>query len=195
MSLNYPLNMQPIVNNIYTVFFKQDTGKRSKKCDQLLKVLIRLFAAVIPLTVAFGVSNLVTVLQYAGLSGFMLSFIFPAALQLQSIRVCKKVFRGVRSVQAMFPTDDSTEKEKSDSMKLSTGAHIVCSLQEKKPQSSLYMKKPHNEPSLYMTPYSTRILSHPIAVIIIGAIGGLLFLLTIASFFFGPEKLPSCLGE
>ena len=186
MSLNYALNTQPIANNIYSVFFRQDTRKRSKRCDQLLKCLIRLFAAVIPLTVAFGVSNLVTVLQYAGLSGFMLSFIFPTALQLQSIRVCKKVFRGVRSVQAMFPTDDSTEKEKSDSMKLSTGAHIVCSPQE---------KKPHNESSLYMTPYSTQVLSHPIAVIIIGAIGGLLLLLTIGSLFLKPEKLPTCLGE
>ena len=181
--LNYPLNIQPIVNNIYSVFFRQDTRKRSKRCDRLLKVLIRLFAAVIPLTVAFGVSNLVTVLQYSGLPGFMLSFIFPTALQLQSIRVCKKVFRGVRSVQAMFPTDDSTEKEKSDSMKLSTSDHIVCSSQEKKPQSSLYM-----------TPYSTRILSHPITVIITGAIGTLIFLLTIASLFNEPEKLPGCKG-
>ena len=182
--LNYALNMQPIANNIYSVFCRQGTGKRSKRCDQLLRVLIRLFAAVIPLSVAFGVSNLVTVLQYAGLSGFLLSFTFPTALQLQSIRVCKKVFRGVRSVQAMFPIDDSTEKEKAGSMKLSKSDNIVCSPQEKKPQSSLYM-----------TPYSTRILSHPIAVIIIGAIGGLLLLLTIGSLFLKPEKLPTCPGE
>ena len=186
MSLNYALNTQPIANNIYSVFFSRVTRKRSKRCDQLLKVLIRFFAAVTPLTIAFGVSNLVTVLQYAGLSGFLLSFIFPTALQLQSIRVCKKVFRGVRSVQAMFPTDDLTEEETSDSMKLNTGADVIHCPQEKKPQ---------NETSLYMTPYSTRILSHPIAVTIIGAIGGLFFLLTIASLFFEPEKLPSCLGK
>ena len=182
--LNYPLNVQPIANNIYSVFCRQDTRKRSKRCGQLLKVLIRLFAAVIPLSVAFGVSNLVTVLQYSGLSGFLLSFVFPTALQLQSVRVCKKVFRGIRSVQVMFPTDNSTEKEKSDSMKLSTSDHIVCSSQEKKPPSSFYM-----------TPYSTRILSHPIAVIIIGTIGGLLLLLTIGSLFFTPEKLPTCSRE
>ena len=182
--LNYPLNIQPIVNNIYSVFFKQDTGKRSKRCDHLLKFLIRLFAAVIPLSVAFGVSNLITVLQYAGLSGFLLAFIFPTALQLQSIRVCKKVFHGVCSVQTFrFTTADSTEKEKNDNMKLGTGA---CSPQEKKPQ---------NESSLYMTPYSTRILSHPIAVTIVGAIGIFIFLLTIASLFFKPEKLPACLRE
>ena len=140
MSLNYTINIQPIANNIYSVFCRQDTGKRSKKCDQLLKCLIRLFAAVVPLTVAFGISNLVTMLQYAGLSGFILSFFFPTALQLQSIRVCKKTFRGVCTVQAMFPADDAKEKGKHDSMKLSTGGHIMC---------------PHKRRSHEMNPPST----------------------------------------
>ena len=182
----YAINIQPIANNIYSVFFKQDTGKRSKRCDQLLKVLIRLFAAVTPLAVAFGVSNLVTVLQYSGLPGFLLSFVFPFALQLRSIKVCKKIFCGVRTVQTFsFMSTDSTEKEKSDNMELNMRADVIHSPQEKQAQ---------NEPSLYMTPYSTRILSHPITVIIIGAIGQLLFLLTIAGFFFEPEKLPTCKG-
>ena len=179
----YAINIQPIANNIYSVFFKQDNGKRSKRCDQLLKVLIRLFAAITPLSVAFSVSNLVTVLQYSGLPGFMLSFLFPFALQLRSIRVCKKIFCGVCTVQTFsFMTTDSTEK-KSDSMELNKGADVIHSPQGKKPQ---------NESSLYMTPYSTRILSHPIAVIILGAIGQLLFLLTIAGFVFEPEKLQTC---
>ena len=78
---------------------------------------------------------------------------------------------------------DSTEKAKSDSTELNMGADVIHSPQEKKPQ---------NESSLYMTPYSTRILSHPITVIIIGAIGQLLFLLTIAGFFIEPEKLSTC---
>ena len=180
----YAINVQPIANNIYSVFFRQDTGKRSKRCDQLLKVLIRLFSAVTPLAVAFGISNLVTVLQYSGLPGFILSFVFPFALQLRSIRVCKRIFCGVRTVQTFsFMATNSTEQEKSDSMKLNAGADVIPSPQEKKPQ---------NESSLYMTLYSTRILSHPIAVIIIGIIGELLFLLTIAGFFFEPEKLPTC---
>ena len=166
ISLNYALNIQPIANNIYSVFFRRDTRKRSKRCDRPLRPLIRLFAAVIPLAVAFGVSDLVMVLQYSGLSGFILSFIFPTALQLQSIRVCKRIFRGVCSVQATFPTDDLTESN----MTLTTSA-----------DSSTQEKKPRNESSLYMTPYSTRILSHSFAVIIIGTIGGNLFLLTIAS--------------
>ena len=183
--LNYALNIQPIANNIYSVFFRKDTGKRTKRCDRLLKPLIRLFAAVVPLAVAFGVSNLVTVMQYTGLSGFILSFAFPTALQLQSIRVCKRVFRGVCTAKTTFrfPAADFTEKETIDRMKVSTGAGVVCSPQD---------KKPRNESSLYMTPYSTRILSHPIAVTIIGAIGMLIFLLTVVSLFFKPEKFPTC---
>ena len=169
MCLNYTLNIQPIVNNIYSVFFRQDNRKRTKMCDRLLKPLIRLFAAVIPLLVAFGVSELVKVLQYAVLSGFILSFAFPTALQLQSIRVCKKTFCGVCPVQTTygFTTDDSTEKE---STTLTTSA-----------DSSTQENKQRNESSLYMTPYSMRVFSHPITVIIIGTIGGILFLLTIAS--------------
>ena len=182
--LNYALNMQPMANNIYSVFFRRDTGKRSKRCDRLLRPVIRLFAAVTPLTVAFGVSNLVTVLQYAGLSGFLLAFVFPTALQLQSIRVCKRIFRGVSTEQTFrFSAADSIEKEKNDNMKVGTGAGVVCSPQDKKAQ---------NESSLYMTPYSTRILSHPIAVTIIGAIGILIVLLTIASLILKPEELPIC---
>ena len=162
--LNYTLNIQPIVNNIYSVFFRKDTGKRTKRCDRLLKPLIRLFAAVIPLLVAFGVSNLVTVMQYTGLSGFILSFAVPTALQLQSIRVCKQTFGGAYPVQTSY---GFTEKE---STTLTTST-----------ESSTQEKKLQNESSLYMTPYSMRVFSHPIAVIVIGTTGGILFLLTIAS--------------
>ena len=116
-------------------------------------------------------------------------FCFPSSSQLhynysQYEFVSEFFMVYVATAHTMFPTDVLTEKD--DSMKLSTGGHIVCSPQK---------KKPRNESSLYMTPYSTRILSHPIAVIIIGAIGGLLLLLTIGSLFFKPEKLSTCLGE
>ena len=162
--LNYTLNIQPIVNNIYSVFFRQDNRKRTKRCDRLLKPLIRLFAAVIPLLVAFGVSELVKVLLYAVLSGFILSFAVPTTLQLQSIRVCKKTFGGACPVQTTY---GFTEKE---STTLTTST-----------DSSTQENKLQNKSSLYMTPYSMRVFSHPIAVIIIGTTGGILFLLTIAS--------------
>ena len=43
--------------------------------------------------------------------------------------------------------------------------------------------------SLYMTPYSNRILSHPIVVVVIGTIMTLLTLLTVISLFVYPQKL------
>ena len=124
--------------------------------------LIKLFAAVVPILIALGVSNLVEVLVFSGLSGFILGFVFPAVLQLQSTRVCKKVF-------IVLLTEKTTSSMKD--MDSHTRAEVVCSLHDKKPKES----------SLYMTPYSTRILSHPVAVIILGSLGVVFFLVTIAS--------------
>ena len=89
---NYPLNIHPLANNIYSIFVKPATCRRNykQKCNQVLMFLIRLFVAVIPISVLFGVSNLVQVVQYSGVIGFVLGFLFPTALQLQSIRVCKR---------------------------------------------------------------------------------------------------------
>jgi len=133
--------------------------------------LIKIFAALIPISAAFAISNPVRVVQYGGLSGFVLGFIFPTALQLQSIRVCKRTFLNRNVVHTRFNTDPT---EKKISTTVIAGAGVFQSSQGKKPQ---------NKSSLYMTPYSTRILSHPTAVLIIGAIGGLLFLLSVAGVF------------
>ena len=45
------------------------------------------------------------------------------------------------------------------------------------------------ESTLYMTPYSNRILSHPIAVVVIGTSMALLTLLAVISLFIHPQKL------
>ena len=161
--LNYPLNIVPIASNIYSVFQKDACKNGNDRCDRTLTFLIKLFAAVVPILIAFGVSNLVDVLVYSGLSGFILGFVFPAVLQLQSTRVCKKVF-------SVLLTEKTTSSMKD--MDSHTSAEVVCSLQDKKPKK---------ESSLYMTPYSTRILSHPVAVIILGSLGVIFFLVTIAS--------------
>ena len=162
--LNYPLNIEPIASNIYSVFFRKDTCKKgNNRCDWTLTSLIKLFAAIVPIIIAYFVSNLVEVLVYSGLPGFILGFVFPAVLQLQSTRVCKKVF-------SVLLTEKTTSSMKD--MDSHTSAEVVCSLQDKKPKK---------ESSLYMTPYSTRILSHPVAVTILGSLGVIFFLVTIAS--------------
>ena len=45
------------------------------------------------------------------------------------------------------------------------------------------------ESTLYMTPYSNRILSHPVAAVVIGIMMALLTLLTVISLFVHPQKL------
>ena len=178
----FPLHIHLIASNIYSVFLGPGTCKRQHKCDWALKSLIKVFAAVIPISAAFGISNLVRVVQYGGITGFVLGFIFPTALQLQSIRVCKKTFlnHDVKTVTA-----DPTENKLSSTAEI-TGAQVFHSSQGRKPQG---------DASLYMTPYSTRILSHPTAVLIIGTIGGLLFLLSVAGVFvhqFNPPEKLNC---
>ena len=156
---------------MYSVFLGQDSCKNgNRKCDRTLMFLIRLLAAVIPIVIAFFISNLVEVLQISGLFGFILCFILPTALQLQSTRVCKKIFSGLHTVQTAF-ISKGLEEHRNCNTTVSTGAEAVCSQE----------KKPKNESSLYMTPYSTRILSHPVAVTILGTLGIVFFLATIAS--------------
>jgi len=163
--LNYPLNIQPIANNIYSVLTGQDCCKQAnERCNWTLMFLIRLFAAITPISIAFGISNLVVALQYSSLSGFVLCFIFPAALQLQSIRVCKRTFSGLHTEQTAASKEQNCE--------------IV--LQERKPKK---------ESSLYMTPYSNAILSHPITVVVLGAVMFILFLASILSLFLFPVKM------
>ena len=49
-------------------------------------------------------------------------------------------------------------------------------------------KKDTKESSLYMTPYSNSILSHPVAAVVIGVMMVIFFLLAVISLFFHPEK-------
>ena len=170
----YPLIVHAITNNIYTVFMGQDTSKSPKyRFDWLIRLLLRFFAAVLPITAAFGISNLVYVLKYAGLFGFGICFIFPTALQLQSIRVCKKKFQHVHETQKLDAPDSVHRK-----------AGVSWGDTETTPLLSLQYVPDKS----YLTPYSNRILSHPIAVVVLGTVALLLFVLAIASLFVSPDK-------
>ena len=60
------------------------------KYDWVIRLLVRLFTAILPLVLAFGAANLVFILKYASLLGFAMYFLFPAVLQLRSTYVCSK---------------------------------------------------------------------------------------------------------
>ena len=162
----YPLTVICIVNNVYMAMTGRDTSTPTKwRYDWLLKLVLRFIVAVLPLALAFAAANLVFILQYAGLLGFGIGFLFPVILQLRSIYVCNKLFGqkgpprgGVMVNVEKTPLLDSVQKCDSRS---------------------------------YMTPYSNAVLSHPIFVILIAFFGFSFFVISFVSLFIGPEKV-SC---
>ncbi len=162
-----------IVNNIYVIITGKDSSEkpshRFARYDILLRLALRVIGASIPIFTAYGIANLITVLNYAGLFGFAICFGFPTALQLRSIYVCKKKFANVLINKPV---------------EIKGGVHSV---QETIPLLSNPDIHSRNVQSLYMTPYSNRLFSHPIAVCLIGAVGFVLFCLTFASLFLNQE--------
>ena len=85
---------------------------------------------------------------------FCNNFFLPTALQLQSIRVCKKTFRRILVwmclVQRISSSDSGEDSSKSDDTGTANTQVVIHSLQ---------LTQPWNESSLYMTPYSSKVFS------------------------------------
>ena len=79
----YSLNVPPIMNNIYTIVNCSKSPRNIKY--RLLLLMLRFLAATIPILLARGVSNLVTLRRYSGPLAFAITVVFQTALQLQSI--------------------------------------------------------------------------------------------------------------
>ena len=188
----FPLVLQAATNNIYCLLTGRDTSEEAKhRYDWLLHLLLRLSFAVISILAAFGIANLVQVLKYGGLIGFCI-LLFPAFLHFQSIRVCKKLFVAVVATKKeSFPMSKVTPESgaSSDDGKVKGKGFQPESGTEAAPLLSVQDQAALKKSSLYMTPYSNRILSHPIAVVVIGTIIALLTLLAVISLFVHPQKL------
>lgn len=167
----YPLTVICIANNAYMAITGKDTSeKRRSKYDWILRLTLRLVIAVLPLFMAFGAANLVFILQYAGLLGFAICFLFPVILQLRSIHVCNKLFGQL----------GNQNSSASDVVETTEQTPLVNTIQKNK----LWTR-------YYMTPYSNVLISHPIFVGVIGFFGFCFFVLSFVSLFIGPEPL-SC---
>ena len=183
--------LQATTNNIYCLLTGRDTSEEAKhRYDWLLLLLLRLLVAVISILAAFGIANLVQVLKYGGFVAFGI-LIFPALLQFQSIRVCKKLFVAVVATRKeSFPMSNLVREQQDASSDDGKGKGSQTeSGTEAAPLLSVQDQAALKESSLYMTPYSNRILSHPIAVVVIGIITAVLCLLAVVSMFVHPEKL------
>ena len=194
----FPLQVHVIVHNLYILITGTDTSEKPKhrfnRFDWFLRLSLRFIIAILPIMAAFGVANLVYVLKYAGLFGFI-SFLFPFLLQIRSIHVCKRRFAKFSkvhiSVSGSHPsicgkkeaTDDEDETTSNGKGSISPGL-------EKEQESLLLAKEldKKERKALYMTPYSN-IFSHPLAVWIVGALGVILFLFALSSLFVQPGKM------
>lgn len=187
----YPLTNHVVVNNLYILITGHDSSKRSKyKFDLVLRVALRLAVAIVPILAAFGVANLIYVLKYAGLLGFMCYF-FPVILQLRSIYVCKKTFSTSYFSVSGPPAEQkgSEAKEKDDDVARKSGE--ISPVLEKQSSSLLFARDLDREEkrALYMTPYSVLFFSHPVAVCVVGVVGLALFLLAFSSLFVHPDRM------
>ena len=176
----YPLITHTVVNNFYILITGHDTSEKPKyRFDLLLRLFLRFVVALIPIMAAFGVANLIYVLKYTGLVGFM-CFLFPFSLQVRSIQVCKKTFSKVlvSVTGSSSPANGEEEKKGLISPKLVEQT------------SSLFTKDVcRDKGPLYMTPYSYKFISRPISVACVGVAGGLLFVLALSSLFVHPDRL------
>ncbi len=193
-----------MVNNIYTVITGNDTSKQPKwKYDWILRFSLRFVAAFLPLIAAFGIANLIYVLKYAGLVGFGVCFLYPTVLQLRSTFICIKRF-SITNVQLSLTNSNSSTTSKSKT-ELKTGdSSELINDKDAKPESRgeedttrkmsqekapLLEEEPKNKRHLYMTPYSNRVLSHPVFVGIVAAVEVCLFILSLVGLFIQPQKL------
>ncbi|KAL5487354.1 hypothetical protein EMCRGX_G019943 [Ephydatia muelleri] len=178
----YPLVVYTIVNNLYTVFMGRDTTQKVYSYEHIIILVMKVVFAVLPIVASLFVTNLVYVLTYAGLMGFFICFFFPTSLQLASQWKCSKVFGAL--CKAYNPehrsnNQDGTKAEEEEPF-LSDGK---------------IQKLPCNSPShnpIYLTPYSSRVLSHPIAVCTMGGFGFCLFAFAVASLQYPPGSSKSC---
>eukprot|EP00731_Ephydatia_muelleri_P006520 Em0003g768a len=88
----YSLVTCSMVNNLYQVIMGRDTSQRKHSYDGLILVAMRAVVAILPIVCSLFISNLVYILKYGGLVGFLTAFFFPLALQLASQYKCVKVF-------------------------------------------------------------------------------------------------------
>ena len=162
------------VNNIYTVVLGKDTTQHKGWRFTLIHLVMKFFAAFLPIVVSLFVANLVFVLKYAGLLGLFICFYFPILLQLRSQWVCQKKFS-----HTLYDINLAIQAEENDSSSdIPEKIPLLSSLTvpfTKRLSTFLCGKGA----PCYTTPYSLPILSSPIVIIITGIITASFLVITI----------------
>lgn len=191
-----------MVNNIFTVIFgKESNVSRGHSWRHwILRTMIRIVCAFLPIVVAMWISNLAYILQYAGLIGIFICFFFPIVLQLCSQRVCCEAFQRLVDLK---DAEGASRDKGYDSVTYESSNGELISVVDCHSKSSLIMSCTQSvlvEESLPLlsakntttwsrwtcpTPYST-VFSHPVCVVGIGLLAIGFFLASVASIFVSP---------
>ena len=133
---------------------------------------MKLVAAVLPILIAMFVSNLVQVLNYAGIIGFFIAFFFPAFLHLRSQWVCFQTFRNILRSGSKLNGYGSHGNETTPLLGGVAEQSFSRDLLE------FFFTTKHSD--LYKTPYSM-FFSYPIFVVVIGVVSFMTLVFTIVS--------------
>ncbi|KAL5502758.1 hypothetical protein EMCRGX_G009579 [Ephydatia muelleri] len=197
----YPLVTCSMVNNLYQVIMGRDTSQRKHSYDGLILVAMRAVVAILPIVCSLFISNLVYILKYGGLVGFLTAFFFPLALQLASQYKCVKVFgkelapaAAARGTPLQPHVDTEMEVLKKDGEE-EEGAELTEDSEDELGRGKAGKKGRSPPPVakaklLYITPYSIPGLSHPVAVVMTGLLGGATFEIALVSLAYSVE--PKC---
>jgi len=147
----------------------ENEERRTRIKKRLLRMILTLSVAILPLTGSFFVANLVDIMRYAGLLGFAKCYFYPAVLQLKSQYDCNKVF--YEAVEQSQPDNKSSSinKDSQEDEKVPLIADEFAALKY------FHWKNPS-----YTTPYHT-VFSHPYMVVVLSLFSIVAFGLTIAS--------------
>ena len=184
----YPLVVHCLVNNIYIIITGRDTSEPGKwKFDWLLRIILRLVGSITPILAAMGMANLIYIINYGGLTGYIVCYFFPAILQLASIHKCKKIFgwaschnfhgnkwdkKGTSIVQPSVPEADRDQ-----------GGY------NSEDETAPLLQNRWSHDNSYMTPYSIPVLSHPWFVACMTVILVAMFVMIVVSIFVHPTLM------
>jgi Transmembrane amino acid transporter protein len=93
----FPLNGMTLGNNLFKKFVTDPVKSRKRK----YVIPFRVIAAVPPIIGACFISDLSVLLDYTGTLGIIIAFVYPALLQMSSIKLSKQLF-GPQGHQTMY---------------------------------------------------------------------------------------------
>ena len=177
----YPLYVTTLSNNFYLAVMCRDTsqGKFSWK-DKMGKLAFRLIFAIIPLIGAAFISNLVTLLQLAGLFVAILQFFIPATCQWQSKRLCGKQIDSIQIVNNRTPLLRDNSAGTNSLLRTVSPVDNGAPLQQQQQKEIILSIRDFLFKVEAKTPYSGWYSSNAV-IIIVSVVGLICFCLTIVS--------------